>query len=74
MRDQGEFTDLVFNHDVGSFNVHRVVVCPQSKVFHKACTGGFEVWPSLKSPFVADIIVRRNLLALFRWDTCPILF
>ncbi|KAF2802865.1 uncharacterized protein BDZ99DRAFT_548055, partial [Mytilinidion resinicola] len=42
LRDRGEFTDLVFNHDVESFNVHRIVVCPQSKVFYKACTGGFK--------------------------------
>lgn len=43
LRDRGEFVDLVLKHDVESFNVHRVIVCPQSKVFYKACTGGFEV-------------------------------
>ncbi|CAG5181638.1 uncharacterized protein ALTATR162_LOCUS9784 [Alternaria atra] len=42
LRDRGEFTDLVFYHDIESFDVHRVVVCAQSKVLHKACTRGFE--------------------------------
>ncbi|PSN58851.1 hypothetical protein BS50DRAFT_538210 [Corynespora cassiicola Philippines] len=42
LRDQEQFTDLVLAHDDGDFNVHRVIVCPQSKVLHKACTGGFE--------------------------------
>jgi hypothetical protein len=42
LRDRGEFSDLVLRHDVESFQVHRIIVCAQSKVFYKACTGGFE--------------------------------
>lgn len=43
MRDHGEFVDLVLSHNAGSFHVHRIIVCPQSKVLHKACTAGFKV-------------------------------
>ncbi len=42
-RDEGEFTDLSLSHEAGCFKVHRIIVCPQSKVFYKACSGGFEV-------------------------------
>ncbi|PVH94118.1 hypothetical protein DM02DRAFT_694091 [Periconia macrospinosa] len=42
LRDEDKFTDLVLAHDAGNFSVHRIIVCPQSKVFHKACTGGFQ--------------------------------
>ncbi|PVH98932.1 hypothetical protein DM02DRAFT_530236, partial [Periconia macrospinosa] len=42
-RNQEKLTDLVLAHDAGKFSVHKIVVCPQSKVFYKACTGGFEV-------------------------------
>ncbi|EUC39844.1 hypothetical protein COCMIDRAFT_41722 [Bipolaris oryzae ATCC 44560] len=42
IRDHGEFVDLVLSHNAGSFHVHRIIVCPQSKVFYKACTGGFK--------------------------------
>ncbi|KAI9769799.1 MAG: hypothetical protein M1840_003793 [Geoglossum simile] len=42
-RDNGEFTDLTLSHGTRLFKVHRIIVCPQSKVFYKACTGGFEV-------------------------------
>ena len=42
-RDEGEFTDLVLSHGAGRFKVHQIIVCTQSRVFYKACTGGFEV-------------------------------
>lgn len=42
-RDGGEFTDLVLSHGAGRFKVHQIIVCTQSRVFYKACTGGFEV-------------------------------
>ncbi|KAL6153465.1 hypothetical protein ACJBU6_08614 [Exserohilum turcicum] len=32
----------ISNHNAGSFHVHRIIVCPQSKVLHKACTAGFK--------------------------------
>lgn len=43
-REDGEFSDLVLRHAAASFKVHRIIVCPQSKVLHKACSGGFKVW------------------------------
>jgi hypothetical protein len=43
LRNRGEFTDLLFTHESGNINAHRIIVCPQSKVFHKACLGGFKV-------------------------------
>jgi hypothetical protein len=42
-RDRGEATDLMLNHDVESFKIHRIVICPWSQIFYRACTGGFEV-------------------------------
>lgn len=42
-RDEGEFTNLILSYGAGRFEVHRIIVCPQLKVFYKACTSGFEV-------------------------------
>ncbi|KAL5394092.1 hypothetical protein PMIN02_005289 [Paraphaeosphaeria minitans] len=42
LRKEGKFTDLSFTHERGTFRVHRIIVCPQSKVFRKACDGGFK--------------------------------
>jgi len=42
-RGGGECTDLTLAHDLGSFKVHRLVVCNSSIFFRKACTAGFEV-------------------------------
>jgi hypothetical protein len=42
-RAEAEFTDLILNHEAGRFEVHRIIVCPQSKVLYKACTSGFKV-------------------------------
>lgn len=55
-RDEDSFTDLTLNHEAGSFKVHRVIVCPQSKVFYKACTGGFEVEVVLYIQNIAEIV------------------
>jgi hypothetical protein len=71
-RDRGEFTDVVLNHDVEGFNVHRIIICPQSKVFYKACTGEFKVALHIHVPFVANNSARKVLLALLKWDICPI--
>ena len=42
-QDEGEFTDLILSHGAGRFKVHQIIVCTQSRVFYKACTGGFKV-------------------------------
>jgi speckle-type POZ protein len=42
-RDKGEFTDFVLRSKEDEFKVHKVVVCSQSKILHKACTGTFKV-------------------------------
>lgn len=55
-RDEGSFTDLFLNHEAGSFKVHRVIVCSQSRVFYKACTGGFEVEIVLYIQNIAEIV------------------
>ncbi|KAF5581143.1 hypothetical protein FPCIR_10318 [Fusarium pseudocircinatum] len=41
-RENHDFTDFAFVCGGTLFQVHKVVVCSQSKVFHTACTGPFE--------------------------------
>ncbi|KAF5716063.1 hypothetical protein FGLOB1_2756 [Fusarium globosum] len=41
-RHNQEFTDFTFTCGASQFPVHKVIVCSQSKVFHRACTGQFE--------------------------------
>ena len=55
-RDEGNFTDLILNHEAGRFNVHKIIVCPQSKVLHKACSGGFEVTVIVYVQKLAEIL------------------
>jgi hypothetical protein len=42
-KERGEFTDLTLAHDAGNFKIRRVVACPRSRFFEKACTGGLKV-------------------------------
>lgn len=42
-RHNQEFADFTFICGAAQFPVHKVIVCSQSKVFHRACTGQFEV-------------------------------
>ncbi|KAF5718240.1 hypothetical protein FMUND_5336 [Fusarium mundagurra] len=42
-RENHEFTDFTFICGATRFQVHKVIVCSQSKVFHAACTGPFKV-------------------------------
>lgn len=55
-RDDEEFSDLVLKHAAGSFEVHRIIICPQSKVLHTACSGGFKVESLLLAQIVAYIV------------------
>ncbi|PNP58432.1 hypothetical protein FNYG_15095 [Fusarium nygamai] len=41
-RENHEFTDFAFVCGDTRFQVHKVIVCSQSKVFHAACTGPFK--------------------------------
>ncbi|KAI1013735.1 hypothetical protein LB503_010678 [Fusarium chuoi] len=41
-RHNQEFADFTFICGAAQFPVHKVIVCSQSKVFHRACTGQFE--------------------------------
>lgn len=40
---RGEFTDVTIICNGTKFEVHKVIVCSQSSVFHAACTGNFKV-------------------------------
>ena len=42
-RINGDYTDFTLRHVGGDFQVHKIIVCSQSKVFDAACKGGFEV-------------------------------
>ncbi|KAG5753345.1 hypothetical protein H9Q70_004014 [Fusarium xylarioides] len=41
-RESGEFTDFAFTCEGETIPVHRIIVCGQSTVFHRACTGKFK--------------------------------
>jgi hypothetical protein len=42
-RENHEFTDFAFVCGDTRFQVHKVIICSQSTVFHAACTGPFKV-------------------------------
>lgn len=46
----GDFSDLLIRCNDREFRVHRAIVCPRSKFFQKACTGGFNVCTEQRSP------------------------
>jgi len=48
----GAFVDLTLEHEEARFEVHRVIVCSQSKVIHKACTLEFEDKSAKSFPMV----------------------
>ncbi|EWG54752.1 hypothetical protein FVEG_17385 [Fusarium verticillioides 7600] len=41
-RESGEFTDFAFTCEGETIPIHRIIVCSQSTVFHRACTGMFK--------------------------------
>ncbi|KAG7003487.1 BTB/POZ domain-containing protein [Fusarium oxysporum f. sp. conglutinans] len=41
-RESGEFTDFAFVCEGQTINVHKIIICGQSTVFQRACTGGFK--------------------------------
>ncbi|EUC39645.1 hypothetical protein COCMIDRAFT_110964 [Bipolaris oryzae ATCC 44560] len=73
MRDDGEFADLVLTHNAGSFHAHRIIVCPQSKVFYKACTGGFKEFTGTIQMDHVQYIELKKLVDFFyssEYDNC----
>ncbi|KAG5821473.1 hypothetical protein H9Q74_000283 [Fusarium xylarioides] len=42
-RESGEFTDFAFVCQGQTINVHKIIICGQSTVFQRACTGKFKV-------------------------------
>ncbi|KAF5556622.1 kelch 21 [Fusarium mexicanum] len=42
-RESGEFTDFAFVCEGQTINVHKIIICGQSTVFQKVCTGKFKV-------------------------------
>lgn len=59
-QDKGEFTDLILSHEAGRFKVHQIIVCTQSRVFHKACTGGFEVEIGFLIQNITEIVKQET--------------
>ena len=59
-RDEGKFTDLILSHGAGRFEVHQIIVCTQSRVFHKACTGGFEVEIGFLVQNITEIVKQET--------------
>ena len=59
-RSKGELTDLILSHEDGRFNVHQIIICPQSKVIHKACSGGFKVNTIFRIKNNAEMIKQEN--------------
>ncbi|KAF5644798.1 hypothetical protein F25303_5849 [Fusarium sp. NRRL 25303] len=55
-RHNQESTDFNFICGAAQFPVHKVIVCSQSKVFHAACTGQFEV----SLPFILMDIAKMT--------------
>ena len=73
-RDEGEFTDLILSHGAGRFKVHQIMVCTQSRVFHKACTGGFEVEIGFPIQNITEIVKQETftgIIEIAEVSICP---
>ncbi|KAF5581144.1 hypothetical protein FPCIR_10319 [Fusarium pseudocircinatum] len=51
-RESGEFTDFAFVCQGQTINVHKIIICAQSTVFQRACTGKFKVPLAVKDTFM----------------------
>ncbi|KAF5644796.1 hypothetical protein F25303_5847 [Fusarium sp. NRRL 25303] len=52
-RERGEFTDFPFACEGQTINVHKIIICSQSTVFHRACTGKLKVQFATKHTFMS---------------------
>ncbi|RBA15807.1 hypothetical protein FPRO05_12414 [Fusarium proliferatum] len=51
-RESGEFTDFAFVCEGQTINVHKIIICGQSTVFQRACTGKFKVPAAAKYTYM----------------------
>ncbi|KAJ5752054.1 hypothetical protein N7520_008971 [Penicillium odoratum] len=71
---KSEYSDMTIICGDKTFPAHKLVVCPRSKYFHRACFGGFR---EAESPIHLDdqdpIIIEKMLEYLYKGDyTCQI--
>ncbi|KIV84352.1 hypothetical protein PV11_00136 [Exophiala sideris] len=68
--NSGKYSDLILECSDVEFKVHRVVVCPQSAMLDKACSGPFEEALSgrVKFPEEESSIMARVILFMYTND------
>lgn len=76
----GEYHDLTIRSGDRSWKVHRAIICPQSKYFTKACSGGFkeaetrEIVLEGDEPVLVDMMLHYLYTGLYTEVRRPLRF
>ncbi|KAL5589527.1 hypothetical protein FOVSG1_011394 [Fusarium oxysporum f. sp. vasinfectum] len=71
-RESGEFTDFAFVCEGQTINVHKIIICGQSTVFQRACTGGFKVPLAAKYTFMPANKVQEASSGIYDMNDHPL--
>ncbi|KAI3580069.1 hypothetical protein IWW34DRAFT_694623 [Fusarium oxysporum f. sp. albedinis] len=71
-RESGEFTDFAFVCEGQTINVHKIIICGQSTVFQRACTGGFKVPLAAKYTFIPANKVQEASSGIYDMNDHPL--
>ncbi|KAH7215766.1 hypothetical protein DER44DRAFT_716327 [Fusarium oxysporum] len=71
-RESGEFTDFAFVCEGQTINVHKIIICGQSTVFQRACTGGFKVPLAAKYTFMPANKVQEASSGIYGMNDHPL--
>ncbi|KAF5718243.1 hypothetical protein FMUND_5339 [Fusarium mundagurra] len=64
-RESGEFTDFALICNGQTINVHKIIICGQSTVFQRACSGKFKLLLSDKHTFMAANKVQEASAGIY---------